>query len=58
MYRKILIIGHIGCGKSTILNKVAEELKDMTIIVGNQIIMAEVIRQGIQEAFERKGWTV
>jgi chromosomal replication initiation ATPase DnaA len=25
-YRKILIIGHTGCGKSTILNKVAEEL--------------------------------
>ena len=35
-----------------------KELQDMTIIVGNQIIMAEVIRQGIQEAFERKGWTV
>lgn len=26
-YRKILVIGHTGCGKSTILNKVAEELK-------------------------------
>lgn len=27
-FRKILIIGHTGCGKSTILNKVAEDLKD------------------------------
>lgn len=27
-YRKILVIGHTGCGKSTILNKVAEELKN------------------------------
>lgn len=26
-FRKILIIGHTGCGKSTILNKVADELK-------------------------------
>jgi DNA polymerase III delta prime subunit len=27
-FRKILVIGHTGCGKSTILNKVAEELQD------------------------------
>jgi succinyl-CoA synthetase beta subunit len=33
-----------------------EELKDMHITVGNQIIMAEVIREGIQKAFDRKGW--
>ncbi|MGK7874097.1 MAG: P-loop NTPase fold protein [Xenococcaceae cyanobacterium] len=26
-FRKMLVIGHRGCGKSTILNKVAEELK-------------------------------
>ncbi len=27
-FRKMLVIGHRGCGKSTILNKVAEELKE------------------------------
>ncbi len=27
-YRKMLVIGHRGCGKSTILNKVSEELND------------------------------
>jgi len=27
-FRKILVIGHTGCDKSTILNKVAEELQD------------------------------
>ncbi|MCP4350008.1 MAG: AAA family ATPase [Desulfobacterales bacterium] len=27
-FKKMLIIGHRGCGKSTILNKVAEDLKD------------------------------
>ena len=32
-YRKILIIGHRGCGKSTILNKVAEELDNDFYIV-------------------------
>ena len=32
-YRKILLIGHRGCGKSTILNKVAEELKEEYHIV-------------------------
>jgi signal recognition particle GTPase len=32
-FRKILIIGHTGCGKSTILNKVAEELKDQYHVV-------------------------
>ena len=31
-----------------------DELKEMEIIVGNQTIMAEVIRQGIEEAFKRK----
>ncbi|MCD6218346.1 hypothetical protein J7L05_10900 [bacterium] len=33
-----------------------DELKDMHIYVGNQIIMAEVIKEGIQKAFETKGW--
>lgn len=32
-YRKILLIGHRGCGKSTILHKVAEELKKQYHIV-------------------------
>jgi nucleoside-triphosphatase THEP1 len=32
-FRKILVIGHRGCGKSTILNKVAEELNDIFHIV-------------------------
>lgn len=33
-YKKLLIIGHRGCGKSTILNKVAEELeKDFFIVI-------------------------
>ena len=27
-FRKMLVIGHRGCGKSTIINKVAEELKN------------------------------
>ncbi len=27
-YRKMLVIGHRGCGKSTILNKVSEELNN------------------------------
>ena len=33
-----------------------EALKDVTIYVGNQKIMADVIREGIQKAFEIKGW--
>jgi len=33
------------------------ELEDMRITVGNQKIMAEVIREGIRYAFDRKGWT-
>ena len=33
-----------------------EALKDITIYVGNQKIMADVIREGIQKAFEIKGW--
>ena len=32
-YRKMLVIGHRGCGKSTILNKVAEELQNDFYIV-------------------------
>jgi len=32
-FRKILIIGHRGCGKSTILNKVAENLQNQYHIV-------------------------
>ena len=34
----------------------SEELKDMHITVGNQKIMADVIKEGIQYAFEQKGW--
>ncbi len=33
-----------------------EALRDMLITVGNQKIMAEVIREGIRFAFDRKGW--
>jgi len=33
-----------------------EELADMHITVGNRTIMAEVIREGIRYAFDRKGW--
>jgi succinyl-CoA synthetase beta subunit len=32
------------------------ELEDMNIAVGNRKIMAEVIREGIRYAFDRKGW--
>ncbi len=32
-YRKMLVIGHRGCGKSTILNKVAEDLQDKFYVV-------------------------
>jgi succinyl-CoA synthetase beta subunit len=33
-----------------------EALADMHITVGNRTIMAEVIREGIRRAFDRKGW--
>ncbi len=33
-----------------------EALQQVTIYVGNQRIMADVIREGIQKAFESKGW--
>jgi len=33
-----------------------ESLQNVTIYVGNQRIMADVIREGIQKAFETKGW--
>jgi succinyl-CoA synthetase beta subunit len=33
-----------------------DELADMHITVGNRTIMAEVIREGVQYAFDRKGW--
>jgi succinyl-CoA synthetase beta subunit len=33
-----------------------EALQNITIYVGNQRIMADVIREGIQKAFETKGW--
>ncbi len=33
-----------------------DELADMHITVGNRTIMAEVIREGIRYAFDRKGW--
>lgn len=35
-----------------------EALQDVTIYVGNQQIMADVIREGIGKAFESKGWEV
>ncbi|MGZ5515505.1 MAG: ATP-grasp domain-containing protein [Candidatus Aminicenantales bacterium] len=34
-----------------------KELADLHITVGNRTIMAEVIREGIRSAFDRKGWT-
>ena len=37
-------------------NETPEDLKDMHITVGNQKIMAEVIREGIHKVFEIKGW--
>jgi succinyl-CoA synthetase beta subunit len=33
-----------------------EELKDLNITVGNRTIMAEIIREGIRYAFDRRGW--
>jgi succinyl-CoA synthetase beta subunit len=33
-----------------------EELKDMKITVGNQKIMADIIREGIRYAFDLRGW--
>jgi len=33
-----------------------DAMKNVTIYVGNQKIMADVIREGIQKAFESKGW--
>ena len=33
-----------------------EALQDVTIYVGNQRIMADVIREGITKAFESRGW--
>jgi succinyl-CoA synthetase beta subunit len=33
-----------------------EALQNVTIYVGNQLIMADVIREGIQKAFEARGW--
>lgn len=45
-FGKILIIGHTGCGKSTILNKVAEELKDqyhvVAFSVANELNMMDI----------------
>jgi succinyl-CoA synthetase beta subunit len=35
-----------------------EALQNITIYVGNQRIMADVIREGIQKAFESKGWKI
>jgi len=34
-----------------------EELRYLHITVGNRKIMAEVIKEGLRDAFERKGWT-
>jgi succinyl-CoA synthetase beta subunit len=33
-----------------------EALRDMTIMVGNQVIMADVIKAGIKQIFTAKGW--
>ncbi len=33
-------------------------MKNVTIFVGNQRIMADVIREGIKKAFESKGWKI
>jgi succinyl-CoA synthetase beta subunit len=35
-----------------------EVMQDVTIYVGNQRIMADVIREGIAKAFESRGWKV
>jgi len=35
-----------------------DALKNVTIYVGNQKIMADVIREGIEKAFESKGWKI
>jgi len=34
-----------------------DAMKNVTIYAGNQKIMADVIREGIQKAFESRGWT-
>jgi hypothetical protein len=34
----------------------ADALKDVHIVIGNQRIMADVIREGIQKTSESKGW--
>ena len=45
-FRKILIIGHTGCGKSTILNKISEELKNSFYVVdfsvANELNMMDI----------------
>jgi hypothetical protein len=45
-FRKILIIGHTGCGKSTILNKIAEELDSkyhiVSFSVANELNMMDL----------------
>ncbi|MFC1941316.1 ATP-grasp domain-containing protein [Chloroflexota bacterium] len=33
-------------------------LKDLTVYVGNQKIMADIIREGIEKAFESRGWKI
>ena len=33
-----------------------EALREMTIMVGNQVIMADVIKDGISAVFTAKGW--
>jgi succinyl-CoA synthetase beta subunit len=38
------------------MRETPEELKDMRITVGNQKIMADVIREGIRYAFDLRGW--
>ncbi len=37
-FRKILVIGHMGCGKSTILNKVAEELEEQYHVINFSVM--------------------
>jgi len=37
-------------------NETPDALKEMDIVVGNQKIMADVIKDGIEKAFELRGW--
>ena len=43
---------------SLIRKIVQSPLKDLTIYIGNQKIMADIIREGIEEAFKSREWKV